>query len=647
MESFELDMDGLRFPPRDLEQALPQQLALLAAAREALAETTPLPRERSAALIGMEPDPEIARHGARWRLTNGRDDDWSARARATLVPALEAAAVLGSMPNIPANRLSSQFDLCGPSFTLQGGATSGTHALRVAARALACGELDAAIVGAVDLACEAVQRAASGEAPGDAAVALVLKRLDDAVRDGDRVYALVDDDEVATTSVTTGVTPSPLATRLQARFGYAQAAFGLVETAAAALALHHRRDLDGDPWLCAEPRGVATLREASEHPRRAECAVAQLHCFAGPDKASVIDALRHDRRGLDGPARCVLVATGASLEAVRTRAIAHLEAGAPAGRGVFFRARPIGGEIAFAFAGAGASYRGMGRDLLLHLPHLHERLRTRSQRLATALEWSFAAGNTAPGVFQQLCGSSALSQLHLALSEGLLGLQADAWLGYSSGETNALIAAGVWNDPDALMDAMEASGLLERELAGRFDVLARAWGEPAASPGVAWECWTIAAPLDEVHRALEGLDRVRIAIINDDASCLIAGAAAQCARVVERIGAARCLHLDYSLVVHVPELRGVERAWLDVHRRATLGAAPRAYLQHGERPPLHAGHRGLCASASSRRRSTRSISGPWSRTPGTTACACSSNTARAAPSAAPSVTCLVNARRSW
>ncbi|HJU38659.1 MAG TPA: polyketide synthase, partial [Tahibacter sp.] len=52
MDSFELDMDGLRFPPRDLEQALPQQLALLAAAREALAETTPLPRERSAALVG-------------------------------------------------------------------------------------------------------------------------------------------------------------------------------------------------------------------------------------------------------------------------------------------------------------------------------------------------------------------------------------------------------------------------------------------------------------------------------------------------------------------------------------------------------------------------------------------------------------------
>lgn len=589
MDSFELDMEGLRFPPRDLEQALPQQLALLAAAREALAETTPLPRERSAALIGLEPDPEVARHGARWRLTNGRDDDWAARARATLVPALEAAAVLGSMPNIPANRLNSQFDLGGPSFTLQAGAASGTHALRIAARALARGELDAAIVGAVDFGCEAVQRAANGVEPGDAAVALVLKRLEDAQRDGDRVYALIDHDAlvddacVETTSVATEAQPSRLQSLLQARFGYAQAAFGLVETAAAALALHHRRNFDGTPWLCDQPRRAANLIEASAHPRRAEQgrdeqAVARLHAFAGADKAAVIAALKQDRRGLDGPARCVLVATDESLAAVRARAITHLETGAPAGRGVFFRAKPIGGEIAFAFAGAGASYRGMGRDLLLHLPQLHERLRTRSQRLATALDWSFAAGDAAPSVFEQLCGSSALSQLHLALSEGLLGLKADAWLGYSSGETNALIAAGVWNDPDALMGDMESSGLLERELAGRFDLLAREWGEPAAGPGAGglgavWECWTVAASLEEVRRALDGLGRVHIAIINDDASCLIAGAAAQCARVVERLGAARCMHLDYSLVVHVPELRGAERAWLDVHRRAT--SAPR------------------------------------------------------------------------
>jgi len=71
----------------------------------------------------------------------------------------------------------------------------------LAVRALRKHELDAALVGAVDLSCEPVHIAASraclrpAEAeppiPGDAAVAVVLKRLADAVRDGDRIYAVV------------------------------------------------------------------------------------------------------------------------------------------------------------------------------------------------------------------------------------------------------------------------------------------------------------------------------------------------------------------------------------------------------------------------------------------------------------------------
>ncbi|MCB9744328.1 MAG: hypothetical protein H6740_17150 [Alphaproteobacteria bacterium] len=52
---------------------------------------------------------------------------------------LEAAGVLGTMPNIPANRLSSQFDLQGPSFTLSSEELSGLRALSVARRALETG----------------------------------------------------------------------------------------------------------------------------------------------------------------------------------------------------------------------------------------------------------------------------------------------------------------------------------------------------------------------------------------------------------------------------------------------------------------------------------------------------------------------------
>ena len=134
--AIDLDLAGLRFPPRDLEQTLPQQLAMLQAAREALCEAGTLPRERSAVLIGMEPDAEVARYGTRWRLAEA-----TPAARDGVIGALEAAGVIGCMPNIPANRLSAQFDLAGPAFTVQAGAGSGLQALRIACRALANDEI--------------------------------------------------------------------------------------------------------------------------------------------------------------------------------------------------------------------------------------------------------------------------------------------------------------------------------------------------------------------------------------------------------------------------------------------------------------------------------------------------------------------------
>jgi hypothetical protein len=62
-----LPRSGLRFPPRDLQQTLPQQLLLLAAALEAVHGIS-LPNERTATYVGMQCDAEIARHGARWRV---------------------------------------------------------------------------------------------------------------------------------------------------------------------------------------------------------------------------------------------------------------------------------------------------------------------------------------------------------------------------------------------------------------------------------------------------------------------------------------------------------------------------------------------------------------------------------------------------
>ena len=304
IERLDLDVEGLRFPPRDLEKTLPQQLALLQACREAIAETGVLRRERTGIFVGMEPDAEVARYGTRWRLARssrreGASGAWLTLARDAVVPVLESAAVVGTMPNIPANRLSSQFDLGGPAFTVQSGEASGLVALELASRALSSGELDAAIVGAVDFCCEPVHRRAAAASlpegsriPGDAAVVLVLKRLADAEREGDRVYAVLDEGPVEAGVI---LGQGNGAESLVPRVGNAHAASGLVHAAAAALALHHRRLPGGRPWLPEE-----------SGPRRARVRT------GGGSELGLVEAVGHAPRGED--AACLLYTSDAADE---------------------------------------------------------------------------------------------------------------------------------------------------------------------------------------------------------------------------------------------------------------------------------------------------------------------------------------------
>ncbi|HMM34659.1 MAG TPA: beta-ketoacyl synthase, partial [Thermoanaerobaculia bacterium] len=268
----------------------------------------------------------------------------------------------------------------------------------------------------------------------------------------------------------------------------------------------------------------------------------------------MIDALRSGREGLGAEtgARIVLVARDGNFEEVRARALAHLEKGTPAGPGIHFRERPVTGEVAFVFAGAGAAYLGMGRDLLERLPGLASALARRSARLPRALAWSFEDDSREPTVLEQLWGASAICQLHAELTRGLLGIEPHAWLGYSSGETNALLASGTWTDADALIEESESSGLFTRDLGGTFAAIEKAWGAP-----VRWASFTVLAPVDDVAAAVAREEKVHLATVHGDEECVIAGDEDAGSRVVAALGAGRCLRLGYPLAVHVPELDAV------------------------------------------------------------------------------------------
>jgi PfaB family protein len=366
LETVDVDLGGLRFPPNDLKQTLPQQLLIMEVARRLAANHPNLPTERTSVFIGMGCDPEIARYSMRWRL-----DEWASQwaatgqpvsqawieaAKAALIPGLEAAGVIGTMPNIPANRINAQLNLLGPSHTVSAEELSGVRALECAADALRRGEIDAAFVGAVDLSVEPVHQAAAHlldpahPTQGDAAVVLLLKRAADARRDGDAILA-----ELTINNQQLTIDNSLRLPSLSASFGHAHAAAGLLDVAVGALCLHERvrlsADADGllqpaEPWLAAEPREVRVQVDAlggqsstvilqtagagknrlTQRRKGAKSALrgnekpgfleksgfwrGAIHVFSGADAVDLLQALERNEESNAGPARLVIVVQG-------------------------------------------------------------------------------------------------------------------------------------------------------------------------------------------------------------------------------------------------------------------------------------------------------------------------------------------------
>ncbi|KAJ4388197.1 hypothetical protein N0V93_008804 [Gnomoniopsis smithogilvyi] len=119
--------------------------------------------------------------------------------------------VTGQGDFLLANRVSYEYDLKGPSFTVKTACSSSMIALHLACTALKNGECDAAIVGGTNLItapamsivmtdqgivspegrCKTFDASADGYGRGEAISAIYLKRLDDAVRDNNPVRAVI------------------------------------------------------------------------------------------------------------------------------------------------------------------------------------------------------------------------------------------------------------------------------------------------------------------------------------------------------------------------------------------------------------------------------------------------------------------------
>ncbi len=254
------DADFFDISPRESAKMDPQQRLLLEVAWQALEHAGIPPSSLRRSQTGVFVGASIAEYGY--------------LASADL-PNVDAWSNAGGALSIIANRLSYFLDLRGPSLTVDTACSSSLVALHLACQSLRMQDADLAIAGGVNVlmspsvfrgfdqsgalsptgACHAFDAAADGFVRGEGCGVVVLKRLSDAVRDGDRLLAVVRGSAVNSDGRSNGLlAPNPAAQMAVLRAAYASA--GVQPQEVDYVETHGTGTLLGDPI---EARALGTV----------------------------------------------------------------------------------------------------------------------------------------------------------------------------------------------------------------------------------------------------------------------------------------------------------------------------------------------------------------------------------------------------
>jgi acyl transferase domain-containing protein/NAD(P)H-dependent flavin oxidoreductase YrpB (nitropropane dioxygenase family) len=220
----EIPFDPLRYgmPPTSLSSIEPMHLLTLEVVRAALDDAgyreRPFPRERTSVVLGAGGGAAQMAMGYAFRsylplldtVIPGGGRDALARCGAVL-PEWTEDSFPGILLNVAAGRVANRFDLGGSNYTVDAACGSSLAAASLAVRELETGAADMVILGGADTVqnpftylafskthafsprgrCRPFDASADGIVISEGVAALVLKRLADAERDGDRIYALI------------------------------------------------------------------------------------------------------------------------------------------------------------------------------------------------------------------------------------------------------------------------------------------------------------------------------------------------------------------------------------------------------------------------------------------------------------------------
>jgi enediyne polyketide synthase len=235
IEGYEFDrlkyrISGHTYRSTDLTHWLTLDIAAQALEDAGFPAGQGLIKERTGVLVGNTLTGEFSRAALmrlRWpyvrRMVDAqlRKNNWTAADRTALLAELEIdykqpfepvgeETLAGGLANTIAGRICNHFDFGGGGYTVDGACSSSLLAIANACNALIAGDLDAAVVGGVDLSLDPFEligfsktavlattqmrvydAAANGFCPGEGCGFVILMRYEDALACGARCYALI------------------------------------------------------------------------------------------------------------------------------------------------------------------------------------------------------------------------------------------------------------------------------------------------------------------------------------------------------------------------------------------------------------------------------------------------------------------------
>ncbi len=215
MDPIPFDPTRYGMPPNSLPSIEPLQLLTLEVVRQALEDAgytdRAFPRERTSVILGAGGGP--ADLGLRYSFRSALPtftNDISAGVLSRL-PEWTEDSFAGILTNVAAGRVANRFNLGGANYTVDAACAASLAAVYLATRELEAGTSDMVIVGGADTLqspfaylcfsktyalsprgrCRTFDESADGIVISEGVAILVLKRLADAERDGDRIYAVI------------------------------------------------------------------------------------------------------------------------------------------------------------------------------------------------------------------------------------------------------------------------------------------------------------------------------------------------------------------------------------------------------------------------------------------------------------------------